>query len=89
MHIPFGLTKAPAAFQPYMEGCLGDLRDEVCVPYLGDVLVFSKNFDLRVENVRKVLQRQNDCGIKLRAKKCDLKRKFAMWEVSFQRRDTK
>ena len=71
VRIPSGLTNVPAAFQRYMEGCLGDLRDEVGVPYLDDVLVFSHSFEQHIRDVRRVLQRQRQWGIKLRPKKYD------------------
>lgn len=54
---------------------LDTLRDKCCIPYLDDVLCFSKSFDKHVEVLRKVLQALQRHGVKLKPEKCKLFRK--------------
>ncbi len=70
--IPFGLTNTPSAFQRSMEESLEGLRDKIWIPYLDDLLVYSKTLAQHVEDVRSVLRHQQARGIKLRPHKRDL-----------------
>ena len=69
---PFGLTNAPAQFQRFMESCLDEVRDKFAVPYLDDVLVFSKKFEEHIDHLQIVRQILRSKGVKVKPQKCEL-----------------
>ncbi|XP_041350829.1 uncharacterized protein LOC121369821 [Gigantopelta aegis] len=73
--IPFVLSGAPTTFQRFMNECLDGIRDKFCLPYLDDILVCSQTFKDHIQNIKSVLQRLREKGIKLKPRKCELFRK--------------
>lgn len=56
------------------------LQDECCIPYLDDVLCYSKTFEEHVYSLRRVLRVLQLHGVKLRPAKCKLFRKEGRYE---------
>ena len=67
-----GRKNAPGEFQRFMEHCLDGLRDDVCILYIDDIIVFSQTFEDHVDHIRRVLRRLREHGVKLKPKKCRL-----------------
>ena len=69
--MPFGLTNAPATFQRLMESCLGELHLEWCIIYLDDIIIFSKNPDDHLTQLRGVFECLAKAGLKLKPSNCE------------------
>jgi hypothetical protein len=69
MVVPFGLGNAVPAFERLMETVLIDLKWRVCLVYLDDCVVFSKDFPSHLIRLRQVLTRFRKAGHKLKMKK--------------------
>ena len=81
VRIMFGLSQAPGAFQRFLERVIGsDLREVVAIPYLDNVICFSKTFDEHLEHLRNMFQRfKESCKthIRKRSNKCSFRHPYS------------
>ena len=68
--LPFGLHSSPSAFQRLMNTVLRGVLWEFAIPFLDDVVIFSKNASQHLEHLEEVFQRLVDAGLKLKPQKC-------------------
>jgi hypothetical protein len=77
--MPFGLCNAGATFERLMEKVLSNLSWKVCLVYLDDIIILSKDFNEHMDNLRQVVGRLEQTNLKMNPKKCILLQK----EVTF------
>ena len=77
-YMSFGLRNAPATFSKLVRKLFQGL-ESFCEAYLDDVLIFSKNWEDHVSQMKQVLQRIAEAHLKLNLKKCV----FANAELDF------
>ena len=66
--LPFGVASAPSLFQKTMDTILQGIDGVIC--YLDDILVSGRTEEEQLENLRKVLQRLQEHGIRPKKSKC-------------------
>ena len=67
----FDFVNASVIFQAYVNKALIEIINIICVVYLNDILIFSKNRKKHVFYVRDVLQRLRKFKLYANLKKCD------------------
>ena len=77
--MPFGLSGAPFTFQRLMHTIMREENWLLCLVYLDDILIFSKDFDEHIEGIKIIFEKIKQSGLKLAPSKCN----FFLPEVSF------
>jgi len=70
--MPFGLCNAPATFQRLMDTVLMGLNFDICLAYLDDIIVFSRDLQGHLERLEQLFARLREANLKLKPSKCTL-----------------
>ncbi|XP_064462824.1 uncharacterized protein K02A2.6-like [Ornithodoros turicata] len=68
--LPFGIASAPSIFQRTMDQILQGIPYTTC--YIDDILVTGRTMKEHLSNLKEVLKRLKDRGIRLQKEKCEL-----------------
>jgi hypothetical protein len=74
--LPFGLHSSPCAFQRIMNTILQGLLWECAIPFIDDLIIYSRDVNQHLKHLEQVFQRLRAAGLKLKPSKCT----FA-WQV--------
>ena len=77
--MPFGLANAPSTFERLMEKVLAGLQWQICLVYLDDIIVYSKDVATHLERLDIIFGKLRSAGLKLKPKKCHLLRESVLY----------
>lgn len=70
--MPFGLCNAPATFQRLIDTVLMGLNFDICLAYLDDIIVFSRDMQGHLARLEQLFQRLREAHLKLKPSKCNV-----------------
>ena len=77
--MPFGLANSPSTFERLMEKVLAGLQWQICLVYLDDIIVYSKDVMSHLERLDIIFGKLRAAGLKLKPKKCHLLRESVLY----------
>ena len=69
LRMPSGLRNAPSSFQRALDIILSGVRRRMCLVYIDDIIIFSKDYEEHHEHLGHILSLLQEAGIKLKLKK--------------------
>ena len=70
--MPQGMCNSAATFQRLMNLVLAGLNYEICLVYIDDIIIFSRDLNEHLDRLEVVLQRLEEAGLKIRPDKCKM-----------------
>ncbi|CAM4836395.1 unnamed protein product [Rotaria magnacalcarata] len=70
--LPMGLTNAPPSFQRIMYNLIVNGREQYCLCYLDDIIIFSKTFNDHINHLQEILRVLDQHRFQLNPSKCSL-----------------
>jgi hypothetical protein len=58
-------------FQNRVDRVLGDLKWQCCIPYIDDIIIYSKIIKEHLEHIKEVFRRLKEVGFHLKLRKCE------------------
>jgi len=77
--LPQGWMNSGAIFQNRVDRALGDLKWKCCMPYIDDIIIFSKTEEEHMKHIEEVFSRLAKVGFHLKLRKCE----FFKEEIEF------
>ncbi|UYV64788.1 K02A2.6-like [Cordylochernes scorpioides] len=68
--MPFGLCNAPATFERMMDTVLKELKWNICLCYLDDIVVYGPSFEEHIKRLEVVLECLQQAGLNVNNEKC-------------------
>src|SRR5262245_26900939 len=77
--MPFGLKQTPGWFQLLMNTVLQPYINKICVVYLDDMIIYSKNFEQHKKDLKTIFKALYQSQLQIKLRKC----KFFLKKVKF------
>ena len=72
LRMPQGIKQGPANFSRFIDEVFRDLKWDVCVTYIDDIVVFTKTYEEHVEALTQIFSRIRQYGLFFKPEKCKI-----------------